>query len=67
MATIIVDESKDSSKKEQISICVRYVEFKEGAYALHEEFLDFQEANNFPHEIVGADSAPTFKTQFRAK
>ncbi|KAJ8045240.1 hypothetical protein HOLleu_08204 [Holothuria leucospilota] len=47
MATIIVDESKDSSKKEQIHVCLRYVEFKEEVgHALHEEFIDFQEADN---------------------
>ena len=48
LATIIVDESKDVSKKEQISICLRYAEYKETVgHILHEEFLDLHEADNF--------------------
>ncbi|XP_030834454.1 zinc finger MYM-type protein 1-like [Strongylocentrotus purpuratus] len=47
LATIIVDESKDVSKKEQISICLRYAEYKEAeGHILHEEFLDFHEADD---------------------
>ncbi|KAJ8027872.1 Zinc finger MYM-type protein 1 [Holothuria leucospilota] len=47
LATIIVDESKDTSSKEQISICLRYADYKEAeGYILHEEFLDFHEADD---------------------
>ncbi|XP_076062742.1 zinc finger MYM-type protein 1-like [Oratosquilla oratoria] len=44
---ILVDETKDIAKKEQISIVVRYLHDRE----LHEEFLDYT-----PAEGLGAES-----------
>lgn len=42
---LIADESTDVTIKEQISVCVRFVENKEGKHYVHEEFLEFVHAD----------------------
>ncbi|XP_011859000.1 PREDICTED: uncharacterized protein LOC105556511, partial [Vollenhovia emeryi] len=39
--SILVDETTDISRQEQMSICVRYTEPKDDIFILHEDFLSF--------------------------
>ncbi|PAA56516.1 hypothetical protein BOX15_Mlig007787g1 [Macrostomum lignano] len=38
---LLADETTDSSHKEQMSICVRYLDISDGSVAIHEEFICF--------------------------
>ena len=44
--TVLADETTDSSHKEQLCLCLRFVMKKEDGYVIREEFLQFQNATD---------------------
>uniref|UniRef100_A0A1X7U2P7 TTF-type domain-containing protein n=1 Tax=Amphimedon queenslandica TaxID=400682 RepID=A0A1X7U2P7_AMPQE len=50
--SIIVDESRDSSKQEQMSLAVRYVDIEEGC--VHEHFIAFMQAEHQDAESLSS-------------
>ena len=49
---VMADECTDKSTKEQLSVCVRFVEFETGKVNIREDFLCFVEPDNVKGETI---------------
>ena len=53
--SILVDETMDISKVEQLSICVRYAEEENSIFSLKEDFLSFVNVNTVTDQALAGE------------